>query len=99
MAEATALEIVLGKIHSGAVDDALDMIVEAAKSRQRSKVKVLKKGDRVRLTNSIRPKYLAGVEATVVRQNPTSVVIKLDEAVGKFSAGEINCHPELLEAV
>lgn len=44
----------------------------------------LRRGDRVTIGPRVSPKYLAGVEATVVKVNQKSVTVDLDEPTGRF---------------
>lgn len=88
----------------GLHDDDLDEISEAIKARRKlngkidgmSKFAALQVGDRVTLSATARPKYLAGVSATVTKKNRTRVVIDLDERAGRFHTN-ITAPPELLD--
>ncbi|HCD02966.1 MAG TPA: hypothetical protein DER64_20830, partial [Planctomycetaceae bacterium] len=56
-------------INSGEVDSDLDVLLDTARSRQSraaaAKAQELVRGDIIRVTGNIRPKYLIGAEATV----------------------------------
>jgi hypothetical protein len=54
--------------------------------------------DEVCFTSNVRPGYLAGVKAKVVRLNPRNIVICLNEPHGRYQ-GEMSCPPELLEKI
>lgn len=57
-------------------------------------------GDRVRLNERCRPKYLQGSEATVTNVLRTRVMIRLDKDCGRFSSTrDIKVPTELLDKV
>ena len=59
--------ILCSKILHGDFDDDLDMLIRACRNRKEIVVESLRAGDTIRLTGSIRPKYLVGAELTVIR--------------------------------
>jgi len=91
MIDTTMTEEVIAAIETGAVDDGIDDIVNAIKSRRgvlnARKLREIKPGDVVVFNDSVRPQYLAGITARVVRRNQKRVVITLQEGVGRYSAG------------
>lgn len=98
-------------IVTGAADDQLSILDKAIKERKallsQQKSAILKvtlgEGSRVRFTDNIRPKYLAGVGATIVKVNPKKVLLKVDERPTPFTKGDwfgrkLNCPLSLIEA-
>ena len=69
----------------------LQMLKEAIKDQERilshKTAMVLLPGDTIKFVNEIRPRYLAGLTATVVKKNRESITVKCpqDHAYGKFS--------------
>lgn len=98
---------IIQAVLAGDVDDDLDGISGAINDRRRSLratqsrlvFHTLKPGDKVRLVN-LRPKYLVGEIATVVRKNQTRVVVTLDNPTlsGRFR-GEVTAAANMLEKV
>jgi hypothetical protein len=58
----------------------------------------LQPGDRVRFRNSVRPAYLAGVEAVILALKTKKVSVKLDHPTGRFK-GIITTPASLIEKV
>lgn len=89
------------QIAMGSYDNELNIIMEACRVRIKHMAvqagHQLNQGDRVRFTGG-RPRYLIGLEATVVKVMHTWVTVKLDRPVGKF-AGEIRTPMTLIEKV
>lgn len=57
-------------------------------------------GDRVRINERCRPKYLHGVEATITGVRRTRVTIRLSKSIGRFSAErDITIPVELLDKI
>lgn len=85
---------------SGDLDDGLDGIIAACNERRvivsRSLYHTLKVGDRVRFMNG-RPKYMVGVEGTVVGKKQSKLVVDLDESRGRFNGKGVVCPPSCLE--
>jgi hypothetical protein len=79
------------EILDGKHDDALESIIESIKMRRATIASALRfkinAGDTVTFSDAIRPKYLAGKPATVVKVNRGSVVVSCphDDAYGRFS--------------
>lgn len=102
--ESPRLEEFLNLIMSGEFDDDWDVIVETRKQRirrqTRTKMKGLEFGDKVKFNSLVRPRYLAGVEATVVKKNETSVMLVLNETKGRFVANSpFRCPATLVEKI
>lgn len=90
-------------ILDGKMDDSLDALTGAIRERRKQadnlKGLFLKAGDRVRFNNTVRPKYMAGVMATVVRVNKTRAVVKLDDPTGRFGTGNTTAPFSLIDKV
>lgn len=74
-------------LHDGVFDDQLDDIIKSVQKRRADKAPPIwdiEIGETVRITKSAKPKYLAGVEATVRKVNRTRIVIDLNEPRGRF---------------
>jgi hypothetical protein len=54
-------------------------------------------GDRVRINDRIRPRYLAGLGATIIELDDHAATIRLDHPVGRFESGRVRCPPLALE--
>lgn len=72
----------LVEIVSGTYDDNLEAIVATIRDRQKSLSRVtfhtLQKGDKVTLKN-LRPKYMVGAPATIVKKNRERIVVDVDD--------------------
>jgi len=83
---------IITAINSGEVDADLDTILDTARSRQRraatAKAQELVRGDIIRVTGNIRPKYLVGVEATVTEVAGDKITATMNTTVGKYYQGE-----------
>jgi hypothetical protein len=56
-------------------------------------------GDRVRIGHDVRPAYLHGLPATVIRRGTETITIQLDRPVGKYVDGCIRCSPLAVEKI
>jgi hypothetical protein len=54
-------------------------------------------GDRVRINHRARPLYLHGHTGTVAGFYGQSVIVRLDQPVGRFVTGELRCPPLALD--
>ena len=97
---------ILLAIINGEADDSLDAIRSAIAARRQSlasiNVAALHAGDTVRFSNAIRPKYLVGLPATVVKLNRESVVVNCpnDPAYGRFTNHRnVRCPNSLIEGL
>jgi len=101
----SAAASVIKSILDGHVDDDFDQIQGAIRSRRDylalQKGARLKKGDKVRFADHIRPKYLAGLVATVKSVNKTTASVDIDDksAAGRYGPGGCRCPFDLLEIV
>lgn len=94
-------EIIIA-IHSGMHDNSLDLIAEAIKFRLQMlaerQIATLNKGDTVRFNSTVRPKYLVGVEATVINVNKTTVTVDIpSRTTGDRFGGIVRVPASLLE--
>jgi hypothetical protein len=94
-------------IMTGQYDDELEGIIGAINHRRKmlreasaaGVFHTLKPGDKVRLVN-LRPKYLVGQTATVVRKNQTRVVVTIDNPpIGGRFQGEVTAAAHMLEKI
>jgi hypothetical protein len=57
----------------------------------------LSPGDRVEINHTVRPKYLHGARGTVAGLAGQHVIVDLDRSVGRFTSGQLRCHPLSLD--
>jgi len=95
----------IADIKTGQCDDLLDAIVNAVKERRqalaRGTLRQINVGDDVRFNANIRPTYLRGLTAKVVKVNGSSVKVDIDvnPAYGRFSgARNVRCPATLVES-
>jgi hypothetical protein len=100
------IDDILDGIFEGEYDDSLDQITDAVQERRRANARKttrrLNPGDEVRFSGEIRPKYLIGMTATVVKINRQSVVVSCpnDPAYGRFSGSRnVRCPNTLIEGL
>lgn len=93
----------IADIQDGKLDDDLDIITEAIRDRRKllasRKVIGIKPGDTVQFSDNIRPKYLVGRTATVVKRNTKSIVVSCpdDPAYGRFqNSKNVRCPNDLI---
>ena len=90
---ATPLDRVLIDIVYGALDEHLKEIQNVVEARlrniQEQTFQSLSVGDRIRVNNSARPKYLQGATGVIVSINRTKVTINLDSPAGRFYRGVV----------
>jgi len=95
----------LDAIASGELDDhlgALAMAVDARRHLLRTIASstvlgTLCAGDRVRINDRISPRYLAGLDATVIELDEHAATIRLQSPIGRFTSGRVRCPPLALE--
>jgi len=99
-------EIIVNVIIDGDADTFLDSIAGAIKKRREAinskKMFMLSPGDTVMFNSQTRPKYLQGLEATVVRCNQKRVVVKIKDAdsrARKYAYGEFTTPVSLVEKI
>lgn len=74
-------------IIKGECDEFLKGIIDTVQLRQtqlKPKIYEFNVGQRVKFSNTVRPKYLVGAMGTVQKINRTKVVIDLDNRVNRF---------------
>lgn len=79
-----AIGVLTQGIALGHYDADLDDIVHAVKTRKAAKAMAMKVGDRVRLSDLVRPKYLAGLPGVIagknLRRGKATFTMEVDEA-------------------
>jgi len=56
-------------------------------------------GDRVRINQYARPRYLHGLRATIIDVDAVSATVSLDHPIGRFTSGRLRCPPLALDRV
>jgi hypothetical protein len=102
-----AIETLVALVTAGELDSELPLLyntigdriqaIEAA--RLANALARLSIGDRVRIGHDVRPGYLHGLPATVIRRGTDTITIQLDRPVGKFIDGCIRCSPLAVEKI
>jgi hypothetical protein len=95
----------LDAIAGGELDDHLASIAAAVDARRylldtidsSHMLASLCVGDRVRIGPRISPRYLAGLDGTIVELDDHAVTLRLDLPVGRFVSGRVRCPPLALE--
>lgn len=95
----------LDRIAAGALDPHLSALAEAIRARfdllqAVSSAKALAQlavGDRVRINGQARPRYLHGIEGTIVHLDEQAATVCVHRPVGRFTSGEIRCPPLVLD--
>ena len=95
----------LDAIAGGELDDHLGAIAAAVDARRHllhtvdssHVLATLCVGDRVRINQRISPRYLAGLDGTVIELDARMVTIRLDQPIGRFESGRVRCPPLALE--
>lgn len=97
--------MLLQQIADGTLDAHLAALAQAIHARQHllhtvrsvTALAMLEIGDRVRLNQHARPRYLHGIQGTVVDLDDRTATVDLDRPVGRFVSGEIRCPPLALD--
>ncbi len=102
-----AIETLVALVTAGELDSELRLLyntisdrieaIEAA--RLANALARLSLGDRVRIGHDVRPGYLHGLPATVIRRGTDTITIQLDRPVGKHVDGCIRCSPLAVERI
>jgi hypothetical protein len=95
----------LDAIATGQLDGHLTALADAVEARRRllhtvrsaTALATLCVGDHVRITHDVSPRYLAGLQGTIVDIDDRAATIRLPQAVGRFSTGQVRCPPLALE--
>lgn len=101
------IQILVGLIATGALDDYLGTIQAAISQRHHVHQRVasnqaaalLNIGDRVMLNHEIRPLYLHGATGTVTGWANQNAIVQLDHPTGRFTTGQIHCPPLGLQSL
>lgn len=83
----TYFQNIVVPILNGQCDEFLKSIIDTAQLRQsqlKPKIYEFSVGQRVKFSNTVRPKYLVGAMGTVSKVNRTKVVVDLDERHERF---------------
>jgi len=93
---------IIEAIANGDADGFLDAIIETCRDRTtamaKTKILMVKPGDKVVFNSHANPKYLRGATATVVRRKDSKLVVTLDKDAGRFKAGrECNAPAEIID--
>lgn len=95
----------LEAITAGELDAHLGALAQAINARHQllhtiSSVDALAQlnvGDRVRINQSARPRYLHGIHGTVIDLDEQTATVCVHRPVGRFHSGEIRCPPLALD--
>ncbi len=95
----------LDAIAGGELDDHLGAIAAAVDARRRllhtidssHMLATLCVGDRVRIGQRVSPRYLAGLDGTIIELDDRAATVRLDFPVGRFESGRVRCPPLVLE--
>ncbi len=102
-----AIETLVALVTAGELDSELyllyntigDRIEAIEAARLANALARLSIGDRVRIGHDVRPGYLHGLPATVIRRGTDTITIQLDRPLGKFVDGCIRCSPLAVEKI
>lgn len=95
------IELLIGLIATGALDEHLGTLQAAISQRHRDRQRAaanqaaarLQVGDRVMLTHDVRPLYLHGATGTVTGWASQNAIIQLGNPTGRFTTGQLRCPP------
>jgi hypothetical protein len=103
----SAIETLVALVTAGELDGELHLLyntigdrieaIEAA--RHANALARLSIGDRVRIGHDVRPGYLHGLPATVIRRGTDTITIQLDRPVGKYVDGCVRCSPLAVDKI
>jgi hypothetical protein len=102
---AANFQALVERIRAGELDAELQELTAAIAERQQLLAAAqalitrasLRVGDRVRINHRARPLYLHGHTGTVASFYGQSVIVRLDQPVGRFATGELRCPPLALD--
>jgi hypothetical protein len=102
---AANLQALVERIRAGELDAELPVLAAAIAERQQLLAAAqalitrasLRVGDRVGINHRARPLYLHGHTGTVAGFYGQSVIVRLDQPVGRFVTGELRCPPLALD--
>ncbi len=95
----------LDQIAAGELDAHLTALAEAIRARfdllqtvnSAKALAQLNIGDRVRINQHASPRYLHGIQGTIVHLDQQTATVCVHRAVGRFKSGEIRCPPLVLD--
>src|SRR5699024_5242136 len=95
------IQVIVGLITTGALDLHLGTVQAAISKRHQDRRRdashqaaaELRIGDRVCLTEHIRPMYMRGATGTLTGWAQQNAIVHLDQPTGRFPGGEIRCPP------
>jgi hypothetical protein len=98
---AANIQALIERIQAGELDAELPVLAAAIAERQQLLAAAqalitrasLRVGDRVRINHRAQPLYLHGHTGTVAGFYGQSVIVRLDQPVGRFVTGELRCPP------
>ncbi len=102
---AVPADMLLDQIAAGELDPHLTAIAEAIRARfdllqtvnSAKALAQLNLGDRVRINHHASPRYLHGIQGTIVHLDDQSATVCVHRAIGRFKSGEIRCPPLVLD--
>lgn len=97
--------LLLAQIADGALDPHLSALAQAINARRNlldtvrsvTALAMLNVGDRVQINHHARPRYLHGIQGTILELDDSSATICIHRSVGRFTSGEIRCPPLALD--
>ena len=97
--------LLLQQIADGALDPHLPALAQAIDARLHllhtvrsvTALAMLNIGDRVQINHHARPRYLHGVQGTILELDERTATICIHRPVGRFTSGEIRCPPLALD--
>jgi hypothetical protein len=100
-----AERLLLVQIASGDLDAHLVSIAEAVRARHellhtinsQTALGQLCVGDKVRINHHASPRYLHGIQGTIVELDHYAAVVCVHHPIGRFKNGEIRCPPLVLD--
>jgi hypothetical protein len=98
---AAGIQALVERIQAGELDAELPVLAAAIAERQQLLAAAhalitrasLRVGDRVRINHRARPLYLHGHTGTAAGFYGQSVIVRLDQPIGRFVTGELRCPP------
>jgi hypothetical protein len=102
---AANIQALVERIRAGELDAELPVLAAAIAERRQLLAAAqalitrasLRVGDQVRINHRARPLYLHGRTGTVAGFYGQSVIVRLDQPVGRFVTGELRCPPLALD--
>jgi hypothetical protein len=100
-------ETLAARIRDGHLDAELPALIEAINQRllileerrTRQALAQLSIGTRVRINDTVKPRYLQGQHGEVHDIDGEHIVVCLDTPTGRFTSGHIRCSPLALEPI